>query len=203
MMTSNIFTEVKERLNLREVAEYYGLEVNRGGFASCLFHAERTPSMKLYDDHFHCYGCPHHGDVTDLTAAFFNLSPIESTQKLAFDFGIISAHRKFEKPAIKEQIKHYSQASKERKAERILRDYCDFLSYCRREYAPKEQGENLHPLFTHSLTELDKFEYYRDAFIFGSKDERMAFMCDFAGVLEGIERGLGKIKNACRAVEMA
>lgn len=52
----SIFQQVKESLNLIEVAKYYGIEVSRSGFASCLFHAEKTPSMKLYDDHFYCFG---------------------------------------------------------------------------------------------------------------------------------------------------
>jgi hypothetical protein len=36
------------------------------------------------------------------------------------------------------------------------------------------------------ITELPKFEYYRDVFISGSKDERKKFI---AGVLSEIERG--------------
>ena len=52
----SIFTNVKTQIHLPNAAEYYGVHVNRGGFASCLFHEERTPSMKLYNNHFHCYG---------------------------------------------------------------------------------------------------------------------------------------------------
>jgi hypothetical protein len=33
--------------------------------APCPFHAERTPSFYVYDDHYHCYGCGAHGDVFD------------------------------------------------------------------------------------------------------------------------------------------
>ncbi|MDR1674015.1 MAG: hypothetical protein LBR54_01000 [Oscillospiraceae bacterium] len=195
MSTSSIFSDVKERLNLREVAEYYGLEVNRGGFVSCPFHDERTPSMKLYDDHFYCYGCGCHGDVTDLTAKIFNLSPIDAARKLASDFGIISDERTSgRKPTIKEKMMYYSFAAREEHAYKILRDYCDFLDECRKEYAPARIDDELHPLFVKAITELPKFEYYRDVFIFGTKDERKEFIAEFAGVLGGIERELNGMK---------
>lgn len=41
---------------------------------SCLFHEDRNPSMKLYDDHFYCFGCGKHGDVTDMVGELFGLS---------------------------------------------------------------------------------------------------------------------------------
>jgi hypothetical protein len=31
----------------------------------CPFHAERTPSFCVYNDHYHCFGCGAHGDVLD------------------------------------------------------------------------------------------------------------------------------------------
>ncbi len=200
---NSLFTDVKERLNLRDVAKYYGLDVNRGGFTSCLFHNERTPSMKLYDSHYHCFGCGKHGDVIDLTARLFNLTPLESARKLASDFGIITDERTSgRKPTIKEKMTYYSYSAQEQRVYRILKDYCDYLKKCRIEFAPKNIGEELHPLFVNALTETDKFEYYRDIFISGSKDERKAFVSDFSGVLSEIERGFSKAKT-CQAVEMA
>lgn len=35
-------------------------------FINCLFHQEKTPSMKIYKDGYHCFGCGAHGDVIDL-----------------------------------------------------------------------------------------------------------------------------------------
>lgn len=46
----NLFEAVKESVSPRQIADYYGLLV-RNDMVSCLFHDERTPSMKLYDDH--------------------------------------------------------------------------------------------------------------------------------------------------------
>jgi DNA polymerase len=35
------------------------------GKLCCPFHDERTPSLQIYPDHFHCYGCGAHGDAVD------------------------------------------------------------------------------------------------------------------------------------------
>ena len=35
-------------MDLRDLVRFYGLDVNRGGFALCPFHNERTPSFKVY-----------------------------------------------------------------------------------------------------------------------------------------------------------
>ena len=43
----DLFTQIKMAVSVKEAAEYYGLEVNRGNMICCPFHADRTPSMKL------------------------------------------------------------------------------------------------------------------------------------------------------------
>lgn len=55
--------EIKQSVSIREVAERYGVKVNRNGFCKCIFHNERTPSMKLYKDSFYCFSCQKSGDV--------------------------------------------------------------------------------------------------------------------------------------------
>ena len=32
---------------------------------SCPFHEDPTPSLQIYPDHFHCFGCGEHGDRID------------------------------------------------------------------------------------------------------------------------------------------
>ena len=84
----DLFTQIKMAVSVKEAAEYYGLEVNRGNMVCCPFHADRTPSMKLNEDYFYCFGCGAHGDVIDLVARLFNLSSYDAAKKLAYDFGI-------------------------------------------------------------------------------------------------------------------
>ena len=84
----DLFTQIKMAVSVKEAAEYYGLEVNRGSMVCCPFHADRTPSMKLNEDYFYCFGCGATGDVIDLAARLFNLSSYDAAKKLAYDFGI-------------------------------------------------------------------------------------------------------------------
>ena len=48
----NLFESVKAAVTVRQAAEHYGLEVNRGNMVCCPFHNDRTPSMKLNEDYF-------------------------------------------------------------------------------------------------------------------------------------------------------
>lgn len=42
------------------------VKVNHAGFAKCIFHNEKTASMKIYkDNRFHCFSCNADGDVID------------------------------------------------------------------------------------------------------------------------------------------
>lgn len=81
----NIFLEVKEHLTTRQVAEFYGLQVKRNGFACCPFHEEKHPSMKL-DRNYHCFGCGIGGDVIDYVSRMFGLSQYEAALKLIAEF---------------------------------------------------------------------------------------------------------------------
>lgn len=44
------------------------IEVGRGGFASCPFHKDKSPSLKYYEkeNRWHCFSCNKGGDVIDL-----------------------------------------------------------------------------------------------------------------------------------------
>jgi hypothetical protein len=195
LLLDNIFEVVKSQLTIHDVAKYYGLEVNRGGFASCPFHVEKSSSFKLYENtnRYYCFGCGESGDVINLVGRLFNLSPTHAAEKLAQDFGVVVDNRVYDRKAsIKAKMKSYDYEIKERRAYRLLSDYCSYLKQCRRNYAPTNCDERPNPLFMQSLSELDKFVHYTETFITGTKDEKIAFMKDFANVLSVIEKTLGK-----------
>jgi len=57
--------ELRERIDLREVvAETRDIQ-DRGDHCVtlCPFHNEKTPSLRVEADHYHCFGCGAHGDV--------------------------------------------------------------------------------------------------------------------------------------------
>ena len=105
----DIFGEVKETVSVPSAAEYYGMSV-RNGMTTCIFHEDRNPSMKLYDDHFYCFGCTEYGDVVKLTARLFGLTQYEAAKKLCSDFGIIHSRlydRKYAYKAREKRSKGY------------------------------------------------------------------------------------------------
>ena len=82
----DIFNKVKSILDIIEVLEYYGISINSKGFAFCPFHQENTPSFKVYDDSFYCFGCGVNGTVIDFVMKYFGLTNIEAVKKLNDDF---------------------------------------------------------------------------------------------------------------------
>lgn len=81
-MNSSTFKEISEMLNIKDVAGYLGLQVNRAGFINCPLHNERTASCKLYDHRFWCFGCQTGGDSIDLMAAVKDISKAEAAAEL-------------------------------------------------------------------------------------------------------------------------
>lgn len=143
----NVFEAVKENVTARQAAEMYGIRVNRNGMASCIFHDDRHPSMKV-DRRFHCFGCQADGDVIDLAARLYGLNNLGAAMKLAADYGIAYDNKGRASPRpVKKKL---SEELRSRQAEiqyyQILSDYNHLLEKWKTEYAPKELGEEWHPL---------------------------------------------------------
>lgn len=54
----------------------------------CPFHAEKTPSFYVYDDHYHCFGCGAHGDAIAFITQSQGASFIEAVEQLAAEAGM-------------------------------------------------------------------------------------------------------------------
>lgn len=173
----DLFTQVKMAVSVKEAAEYYGLEVKRGSMVCCPFHNDRTPSMKLNEDYFYCFGCGATGDVIDLVAKLFNLSSYDAAKKLAYDFGIdpdkppaAAALRKPKYPLAKAFQKE------ELHCQRILYDYLHLLERWKMQYAPKTPEDTLDDRFVEACQMLDYIEYMEDVLTVGDLEERVALV---------------------------
>ena len=125
----NLFETVKAAVHPRMAAERYGLPIQQGSMVCCPFHNDRTPSMKLNEDYFYCFGCGASGDVIDLAARLFGLSGYDAAKKLAADFGITE-----QKPSILAKLQRgKSQTEAERRCFRVLGDYLQILQKCKQE----------------------------------------------------------------------
>lgn len=82
--------EIKSRVTMRDICERYGIPVDRTGKVVCVFHADKTPSMKIYpgDRGFHCFGCGASGTSIDFVMMYFSLSYKEAIRKINDDFNL-------------------------------------------------------------------------------------------------------------------
>ena len=187
----SIFETIKQSLNLIDVARFYGIEINRSGFTSCLFHNERTPSLKLYSDHFHCYGCGKSGDVIALIAQRLNVSQFESAKIIMNDFSLSSDEMRV---TATPQVK-LSYSEWERQTIRLLKQYLDYLHYFKRTYTPKHENEPLNDIWVHSLHAIPLMEYYLDILTFEPLEVRQAFLNEYVKQLDEIEIKLDEYKR--------
>ena len=84
----DIAHDIKSRLQMNEVAEYYGFAISRSGFMRCPFHDEKTASLKIYSDDggWHCFGCGAGGTVIDFAMRLHGLGFYPACELLNREF---------------------------------------------------------------------------------------------------------------------
>lgn len=170
----NLFDTVKAAVHPRMAAERYGLPIQQGSMVCCPFHADRTPSMKLNEDYFYCFGCGAHGDVIALTAQLFNLPPVEAAKKLAADFGIAG-----QKPSILAKLQRgKSQAEAERRCFRVLGDYLRILQDWKERCAPQSPEDAIDPRYAEACHMLERIGNMLDILACGTPQERAEVVAD-------------------------
>lgn len=85
-----LYRKVKQGVSMQQVAEYYGLKVNRKGLCLCPFHQDQRPSMKIYPDGkgYYCFSCGSGGDQIKFVARYQDVGNYEAAKELAAVFGI-------------------------------------------------------------------------------------------------------------------
>ena len=194
----NLFAQIKAAVSLKEAAEHYGLKIGRGDMVCCPFHNDHTPSMKLNEDYFYCFGCGATGDVIDFVARLFNLSNYEAAQKLAYDFGIdpdkppaASALRKPKYPLVKAIQKE------ELHCQRVLCDYLHLLERWKVQCAPKTPKDTIDDRFVEACQMLDYIEDLADILTFAELEVRVKTvdMLQKDGMIDRLEERLKRTEK--------
>lgn len=194
----NLFESVKAAVTVRQAVEHYGLEVNRGNMICCPFHNDRTPSMKLNEDYFYCFGCGATGDVIDLVAKLFNLSSYDAAKKLAYDFGIdpdkppaAAALRKPKYPLAK------AFQREELHCQRVLCDYLHLLERWKVQCAPKAPDDTIDDRFVEACQMLDYIEDLADILTFAELEVRVKTvdMLQKDGMIDRLEERLKRTEK--------
>jgi DNA primase len=82
----SVFDLLRDEIHLEQL-----LQVNGHRKIRCISpsHEDQDPSMQVYDDHVHCFGCLFHGDVVDVWSAQKGITrPIEAALDLAREFSV-------------------------------------------------------------------------------------------------------------------
>ena len=197
----NVFDAVKQSVTTRQAAEMYGLKIRRNNMASCPFHNDKTPSMKV-DRRFHCFGCGADGDVIDFVSRLYGISSLEAAQKTASDFGI-SYDRKNKKEASKKAVRKKADAQIYKEAEqscfRVLSDYYHLLRKWEMNYAPSMEDEMWHPLFVEALQKKSHLEYLLDILVFGEIEEKALLVMEYGKEVALLEQRISEF--ICREAE--
>ena len=189
MMAGNLFETVKQSVSVKEAARFYGIEVGRNSMACCPFHDDKHPSMRLNEDYFYCFGCGATGDVIDLTARLYNLSPKEAAEKLAQDFGLIYDSQA---PPRRNYVRQKTEAQKFKESRdhafRVLADYFHLLRKWETDYTPKTPEENPHPRFMEAIQKKDYVGYLLDSFLEDSPEEQKLWIAEHQSTIANLER---------------
>lgn len=173
----NLYEQLKNQLTPKHVTERYGPPIHRGNMICCPFHDDRTPSMKLYDDHFYCFGCQKSGDVIDLAAQLLRLTNYEVAKLLSADFGITDEVPT--QPVRTTPYEHSRQFHEdEQECYLALLDYFKLLKLWEQKYQPTSQIATPDPRFIEACQMKSYVEYLCDIFITGSTKERVTAVCE-------------------------
>ena len=170
----NLFDTVKAAVTPRMAAERYGLPIQQGSMVCCPFHADRTPSMRLNEDYFYCFGCGATGDVINLAARLFGLSSYDAAKKLAADFGIVE-----QKPSVLTKLKRSkSQAELESRSFRVLGDYLQILQDWKAHCAPQSPEDAIDSRYAEASHMLERIGNMLDILACGTPKERAEVVAD-------------------------
>ena len=192
----SIFEDVKQQLNIRQVVEFYGFNVNRAGQFICPFHNDHKPSASIKKDYFNCFVCGAGGDLITFTAKLHGLSNINACKKLVSDFGLnISTEPQTQIDKLKadrERAKRQAELKRQKEIENLIQHTGLVLaSY----HCYLWQGKQLYPYghirHIRALQELTQAQYYLECYD-NSPEE---YSLKFRKQVEQIERRVHQWHN--------
>ena len=162
---------------MKEAAERYGLSVTRSGMARCPFHEDHSPSLKLNEDYYYCFGCHATGDVIDFTSRLLQVCKYHTVKQLAADFGIYiyDSETDVTAPEVPEDPNLALFRNNEILCMQALSSYEWLLEEWMEEYAPEEPGE-FDPHYVHACHMLPPVKYLLDCLTVATFEERYAMV---------------------------
>ncbi len=140
----------------------------------CPFHADRTPSMKLNEDYFYCFGCGASGDVIDLAARLFGLSSYDGGEEAGGGFRHRRAEAVHSHKATAREIAGGSRAALLPRAGGLPAHLAGLEENC----APQSPEDAIDPRYAEACHMLDRIGNMLDILISGTPNDRAEVVAD-------------------------
>jgi len=164
---NTIADTIKRTLSMYDVAVMYGFTPNRSGNIKCPFHAEKTPSLKIYKEPgrgFYCYGCGAGSTVIDFVMKLFNISFQAAVVRLNADFKLGLLNERPDPKALEERRRRMKEIEKACAAftaewDKKMLEHRR-LWYAKIHKAPSSPDEEFDPEYVEACQKLDMLEYW-------------------------------------------
>ena len=167
----NYADEIKSRLTMQQVLDYYGIERNRANRIRCVLHNGQDFNCGIKDHYIHCFVCGQSADVIKFVQVYFCLDFQSAISKLNDDFKLgLPIGKKIDRRTQLEINKAAFERKRKIEAEKKRREQIENAYWAafdewkrlddnKRNYSPKSPTEPLHPLFVEALKNIAGAEY--------------------------------------------
>lgn len=143
--------------------------------ACCPFHNDKTPSLKIYPDHFYCFGCGENGDATGFVAKLFGMTQLEAAKKISYDFGLNIFNGEIVIPVKMKVNPNAEYLMWLKNAQNDVSAYLDKLCEWREKYKPANPLVPFNPYFIESLTKQAMSNFLMKRLPMGRTQKRESF----------------------------
>lgn len=178
-----VLSEISKYTNMKEVAEDYGFEPNKAGNICCPFHEDKTPSMKLYDDHFHCFGCGAHGDVIDFVARLNDTDALTAAKEIRDRYGLEISDKQ-PKASVLARLDRAKQEQEVEYFTRVL------IQFCKIKERFLEQNNLPIPDVIQARTDIEYADAIFEMLMHTERSKRYEFIRGFSDVLRYFEQAI-------------
>lgn len=170
MNNNYILSEIKNRIKMPELLQFYGFDIKKCRM-KCPLHNGEDYNCGIKQDYIHCFVCGESADVVSFVIKYYGLSFKEAIAKLNNDFNLgLPIGEKLDRRKRIDILKKTFKARREREAKQnehnrlknareTALDEWVRLDKQKIKYKPKTQDEDLHPLFIEAIINLPHAEY--------------------------------------------
>ncbi|MDI3537688.1 MAG: hypothetical protein PWP30_2170 [Eubacteriaceae bacterium] len=174
------FEYIRENVNIIELSQYYGMEIDRHNKTLCPWHSDTHASLSFKFNRCKCFACNASASNIDLVCQLFGLEPLQAVSKINTDFGLGLDLQEDYKPDMTEIQKRQHARDLEKAFDSwVDRTYSEYAQIARKywsdimKYRPAME-EDFKPEYVEAIHKWEVINYKLDLLLNGSTKEKMA-----------------------------